>query len=501
MQPIRWLFTSCSLVLILAACVLGQVGSVPYIAINQAEIDGQIWGIPGDGVTDATAKLQAAVTFAVTNKRTLLLRRPSVAYKITDRIIIGTGTAVTYGLDIKGIGMPRILWAGGANKPMFDIVSVAESRFENLWLDGASFATVTGIRVRCTAGFPSQRLTFRGLLVEHCGMSGLRLIQDVNATADYMDFQDCTITSNGDNVHIQGDMRAVDFHGGAIADATTYGVNVTSGCFNAWGTTFLTNGWGSVWLGSNLSGMYLSETVHEDHPVLTGGGSWDSYSPLLRPIVLSGVKQDMYILPFPAGPAIDYDGYKTLNLFGCQFVQSINIGANALNVVSVNTEFVPFAYSAINAAFTGQTQKVGQLGRGTDGLPELFIGPFRGQLGDAGYDHTVTLEFDGSWDNESWPLSLQLPRVGAMTLLAVDAYAVGSNVPTLTFNLEIRADATINTAGTDVWAVPVTATAAGLHSTVFTASALTAGCHLWWKTGAAAATGTVDGIKLVIKAR
>lgn len=484
MQRNKWSLIRNSLWLSLmwALVLHAQPGSVPYIAINQAEIDGQIWGIPGDGATDATAKLQAAVTYAVTNHRTLLLRRPTVAYKITNTITVGTGTAVIYGLDIKGIGEPRILWAGAGTKPMLDVVSLAESRFENLWLDGASSATVTGIRVRCTAGWPSQRLTFTGCLVENCGMSGVRLIQDVNATCDYMSFYDCPIITNGDNVHIQGDMRSVDFRGGVIGYATTYGVNVTSGCFNAWGTTFLHNGWGSVWLGSNLSGLYLSETQHEDHPILTGGGSWDSYSPLLRPIVLDGVKQDMYTTPFPVGAAIIYDAYKPLVLKGCMFVQDVDIGVNVMYVDSSGTEFVPMAYSTRDADFTGYTERL----TGSDIL-----------------EKTVVLDFDGSWDNESWPLPLQLPQLAGMTsrLYGVYAYAIGSSVPTLTFNLEERAEATPNVAGVDIFGAPVTAIGTGAHWHVFANWMLDPGSHVWWKTGAAAATGTVDAIVLTIKAR
>lgn len=489
-----------SLCLFLWAAVLqAQPGSVPYVAINQAEIDGQIWAIPGDGTTDATAKLQAAVSYAVAHQRTLLLRSPTTAYKITDTITVGTGTAVILGLDIMGVGMPRILWAGAGAKPMFDVVSLSESRLTNLWLDGNNVANVTGMRVRAVAPFPSQGLQFTGLFVEKCPVYGIQLTQPT--TVDYMMFDSCTVAHNGIGLRIQEDLRAVDWRGGRIAYSTTYGVDVESGVFHCWDATFLQNGSGSIYLGSNLAAVSIHASNHEDHPVLTGGGTWNTYSPVATASCFIGCYQNMYTLPFPAGPAIDWNGYKCLTLVGCSFVQSVNIGADALNVENVNTEFIPFAYSGIAADFTGHTEKVGQLGRGTDGLPDLFIGPFRGQLGDAGFDRPILLEFDGSWDNESWPLPIQIPRVGAMTLLAVDAYAVGSSTPTLRFDLEIRGEGTINTAGTDVWTIPVTATAAGLHSTVFDASSLPAGCHLWWKTGSAAATGTVDAIKLVIKAR
>ena len=491
-----------SLVLILTAAAAGQISSVPYIAINQAEVDGRIWALNGNGVADDTAKLQAAITYAVANQRTLLLRRPSVAYRITSKLNVGPGTAVYYGFDMEGVGQPRILWDGAAGSPMLDVCAIAESRIENLWLDGGGVAGVTGLRHRSNAGLPSQRNTYRRLMVQNCTGYGVRLIQDANATVDYVEMDMCCLTTNGIGLRVEGDMRQIDVRGGSIAYSTTYGISIASGHVNIYDGFFAANGSGSLYLGSNLASLHVYRSVHEDHPVLTGGGTWNAYSPLLSPIVLCGVKQDMYILPFPAGPAIDYNAYKALVLVGCSFVQSVNIGADALNVQSVNTEFVPFAYSGVNAWWTGHTEKVGQNGNGIFGLPDVFVGPFTAQIGDVGFDKSVTLEWDGSWDNESWPLPIQLPVAGAMTLYDVYAYVIGTAGSTLDFNLEERAAGTINTAGSDIFAADQTATTAGAHFTVFADSALAAGSHLWWKTPATgAAVGTVDAIKLVIKAR
>jgi len=482
MQSSKWWQArySISLILAFAACVQGQISSPPYIAINQAEIDGQIWAIPGDGATDATAKLQSAVTFAVTNHRTLLLRRPSVAYKITSKINIGQAGAVDYGVDIKGVGQPRILWAGGATC-MFDCISLAESRIENLWLDGANVAGSTGVRVRCTAGFPGQRLTFRGVTFENCESYGVRLIQDANATCDYFRFDECAFIDNGKGLRVEGDIRQIDVDGGAFVYSTTYGIDINSGWVNVYDCLFGGNGSGSFYLGSNLAGLAAFRSVHEENPVLTGGGTWNTYSPLLSPITLVGLKQDMYVLPFPAGNAITYNAYKPLVLVGCQFVQDVDIGADAMSVTSTNTEFVPFAYSAIDARFTGHTERL---------------------TGDPAMDQTVTIEFDGSWDGETWALPLEVPHAGPVVLYDLYAYVKGSSAPTLTFNLELRPEATINTpSGVDIFGAPVTATAAGVHWQAFAQSVLGAGQHLIWKTGAGAATGTVDEIKLVFKAR
>lgn len=485
MQRTLLRFTNCRAILVLILCAIasGQPGAVPYIAINQAEIDGQIWGIPGDGVADATTKLQAAVTYAATNKRTLLLRRPTTAYKITAPITVGTGTSVIYGLDIKGVGMPRILWAGAGTKPLFDCISLAESRLENLWLDGGNVAGTTGVRVRCTAGFPGQRLTMRGCMIENCESYGVRLIQDVNATCDYMRFEQCAFVDNAVGLRVEGDIRQVDVDGGAFTASNTYAISILSGWVNVYDSLFAGNASGSYYLGSNLAGLAAFRSVHEENPVLTGGGTWNTYSPLISPILLVGVKQDIYTLPFPAGNAITYNAYKPLVMIGCIWVQSIDIGADAMSVSSTGNEFIASAYSGVTASFTGNTEKL---------------------LGNQGLDQPITIDFDGSWDNESWPLPIQVPiAVGASQLRLYDVYAycLGSSTPTLTFNLERRAAATINTPGADIFAAPVTATAAGVHVTTFAVGTLDAGDHIIWKTGAAAASGTVDAVKLVIKGR
>jgi len=500
MQRNKWSVIKSSAILILgfAAVAIGQISSPPYIARNQSEIDSAIWGPKGDGVANDTVKLQAAIDFCILNQRTLLIRRPPVAYKIS-HLHIGPGTYVVYGFDMKGIGQPRFI-SDGTAVPMFDIHSVAEARFENLWLDGNLAAGVNGITVRSTAPFPSQRLTFRNVAVQNCPVTGVRLTQAGGTTCDYMVFENCNLVTNGIGLQVEDDMRAVTWRGGTIADNDTYGIAIVSGHVNVFETTFSWNHSGSFHLASNLSGLSVYRSVHEDHPILTGSGTWNTYGPLLTPIVLDSVKQDPFPLPYPAGNSINYNAFRPLVMSGCSFVRDVEIGADSLCVTSINTEFTPFAYSGINANFTNHTEKLAKLGRGAEtDLPDLSLGAFFATVNDLPFSQEVVIEFDGSWDNESWPLPIQIPRAGAMTLIQIDAYAVGGG--TLNFNLQERAEATINTPGSDVWAAVKTATAAGLHQTTFTDAAMAAGAHLWWTTPAAAATGTVDAVVLKIQAR
>ena len=340
-----------------------------------AAVDAAWWDPNGDGVQDDRGPLQRAIDYAVANHRTLLIRRPSVAYRIDAALQIGTGTAVTYGLDIVGVGQPKILWGGAASGTVLNLVSLAESRITNLRIDGNDVSGVTGIHAYCEPTFPGQRITLRGLMVQNCPLYGVRLTQDANATCDYFTFDAVDLSYNGINLRIEGDIRQVDYRAGSILNAGSYGVQIASGQFKGYGTFFGRSTTADIHLASNLAGLSLFDSTHESNEVLVTSGTASSYSPVTAPIELIRVRQDLYVSPWTAPTAIDYNSYKSLLLEACMFVGDVNIGTSALSVVSLNTEFVPIGYSGITGSFTGQTAKVIQIGRGTDGYANLFAGP------------------------------------------------------------------------------------------------------------------------------
>ena len=264
--------------------------------------------------------------------------------------------------------MPKILWDGDANGTMLKIVSVAESEIRGLWIDGNDCNGVTGVHVYCEPTFPGQRLTFRQCMIENNPLYGVRLTADADATCDYFAFDMVDVSDNGINLRIEGDIRQVDYRGGSLLTAGTYAVDVNSGWFNGTDCLFGRSGTADILLGSNTAGVSLHTSKHESNEVLVTADDAASYSPGTPPISLIDVCQDLYTTPWSGEVAIDYNAYKGLILVGCKFVGDVNIGTSALGVVSINTEFIPLAYSGVTGSFTGATEKVTQLGVGVVGV-------------------------------------------------------------------------------------------------------------------------------------
>lgn len=113
------------------------------------------------------------------------------------------------------------------------------------------------------------------------------------------------------------------------------------------------------------------------------------------------------------------------------------------------------------------------------------------------FSDTTTVYSDGSWASEAIPI-WQAPSDDALTIVQVNAAVVGSGTPTLAYNIEERAWASLATAGTDVFAADVTADADGLESTSFSNASMAAKAHMVLTTGSSPDSGTVDAITVTI---
>lgn len=343
--------------------------------IGQAGVlDASWWDPPDDGVEDASTELQAAIDYAIAHGRQLKIPKPTTAYAIGTTLTVGTGSNVVTGLKIYGIGYPTLVWRGATNGIMLDIVSVEDCVVEGLHVDGNDIAGVVGVKVRAASIFPTQRVTLRETTVRDCAAYGLLLTQGATATCDYITGDMLALSANGINLRIEGDVRQVTLLGGSYLYAGTYSIDVNEGCFAAYNSFFGRSETADILLEGNLSGAGLYNTRHESNEVLVTGEDAGSYSPLTPAITLNGVCQDMYVMPWTANTAIDYNAYKPLILTSCHFIGDVNIGTSAIGVVSLDTEFVPIGYSGITSGFTGETDKVLALGLGLDGKAYLGIG-------------------------------------------------------------------------------------------------------------------------------
>ncbi len=83
--------------------------------------------------------------------------------------------------------------------------------------------------------------------------------------------------------------------------------------------------------------------------------------------------------------------------------------------------------------------------------------------------------------------------------MEVHADALGSSTPSLTFNIEVRGPATLNTAGSDLFASDQAAVGAGIDiTTLQNNSNVAATSHLVFTTATTAESGTVDAIAVTV---
>jgi hypothetical protein len=75
---------------------------------------------------------------------------------------------------------------------------------------------------------------------------------------------------------------------------------------------------------------------------------------------------------------------------------------------------------------------------------------------------------------------------------------MGSDTPALAFNLEERAYASLNSAGTDVFASDQTADEDGIEINSFSNAEIAANAHVVFTTGTSAESGTVDRIHVTV---
>jgi len=110
---------------------------------------------------------------------------------------------------------------------------------------------------------------------------------------------------------------------------------------------------------------------------------------------------------------------------------------------------------------------------------------------------TVTILFDGLWDNETLPI-WNAPKDFGVTIIQIDAAVLGSGTPSLTYNIEERLSGGLASAGTDIYAADQAADADGELENVFTNATIAPKAHLVFTTATSAATGTVDAFTATI---
>jgi hypothetical protein len=138
--------------------ILMTTGTIPFWALDRFNV--RAFGAVGDGSTDDTAAIQAAIT-ALTIGGTVVI--PQGIYKITSTIAVTTpGTRIIgLGQNYPGTNQGTILrWAGAANGTVLSTTSCNGCMLENFTIDGAT-----------TAG--------RGILIDSNNDATMQTVRDV----------------------------------------------------------------------------------------------------------------------------------------------------------------------------------------------------------------------------------------------------------------------------------------------------------------------------------
>lgn len=144
-----------------------------------------------------------------------------------------------------------------------------------------------------------------------------------------------------------------------------------------------------------------------------------------------------------------------------------------------------FGFGVLVAAFAPKAMAYYML-RGYDGKDKIIVAH--------SLKHVPIVYPCTSWDNISQ--TIYPNGMYKMRLVKVTAQAIGSDTPTLDFNIEERAFGSINSAGTDIFSADQTATGAGITVTNFSNIEIAANANLVLTTGASPDTGTVTGIAI-----
>ena len=136
--------------------------------LDAFDVNADEFGIVGDGVTDDTARLQAACdTISLRGGGALFLGEASKTILISDTIVLGSNIELTGRATVKA---DAANWSGGALSPMFkndnyDAVSIADEgiAFTGLTIDGDNYTTGGGnhaIRLRMVRKVRCRDVTF-----------------------------------------------------------------------------------------------------------------------------------------------------------------------------------------------------------------------------------------------------------------------------------------------------------------------------------------------------
>lgn len=224
-----------------------------YSMIDGAPVNINDFGVVGDG-SDETTEIQAFFDYIKTNNRRGYIPKPTSFYGTTDTISLTNcrGVVIECETAIDRIEQESYFKRLSGTNPMFDFEGASQLVLRNFSVDGNSLAT-KGLILKGNASNRVTHCTFDNLNVVGCTTYGLEIGETSAYQWDAAVFNNCWISSNAIGIYIEGgNTEQVNFMGGSIAGATTYGVKMSNAGANFYGTQFLNNTTADVFIDSPL---------------------------------------------------------------------------------------------------------------------------------------------------------------------------------------------------------------------------------------------------------
>lgn len=239
------------------------------------------YGAKGDGTTDDTAAIQAAINACSAGG---IVHLPIGTYKITTMLDVNNRSGVT----VEGSGQGQIAataasvlkWAGASGGTVFRVYSTQWSIFRDFTIDGNSLAGVGIDYTALNAVNTSQRNRFENITVRGITQSPSRNIHVGSSTNDQISetlFKNVAMFGGGTGIYQEGTQTDNVVYDQCLFSAyTTVGLDVVSGTVETRNCDFenATANTIDVRIGSAALGANFYNNYHE----LTNGNTQVAYS-------------------------------------------------------------------------------------------------------------------------------------------------------------------------------------------------------------------------------
>jgi hypothetical protein len=224
-----------------------------YSMVDGAPVNIFDFGVVGDG-SDETAAIQNFFDYIKANNRKGYIPKPPSFYGTTDTINLTNcrGIIIECETAIDRIEQESYFKRLSGTNPMFNFEGASQLVLRNFSVDGNSLATI-GLILKGNASNRVTHCTFDNLNVVLCTTYGLEIGEVSAFQWDAAVFNNCWISSNAIGIYIEGgNTEQVNFMGGSIAGAATYGVKMSNAGANFYGTQFLNCATADVFIDSPL---------------------------------------------------------------------------------------------------------------------------------------------------------------------------------------------------------------------------------------------------------